>query len=430
MADDSSRAHQSAVAELGAAPAAAAVPAAPVLAAVPAPAGPPPAGRDARPTAAQLAAKAARVEAALAEAIAAKDLTIFYRAFRAEELPKLPLPYNQNPRGLHRACFDLLRRLGAESPAVGLAIYNHYAVTCSLSTFPVVDNPALASRRRQLLETLSATNMLVANTTSRIHADKIESYGSLATREDGGFRLRGTAAYMSLATESELAFIFTGIENEGVALFMVPLVDNPGVEIGPFLFPTAMVDSDTRRITFNTFITPENMLEVDKSIIAFQVAWHQALFVAPFLGAAARALEETRKFLRSVRGTDDKPLAELDGMVTDLGRLAIRYRSACSFACQAGLAIEEVAVHPSAEKLTDAYHLACAAKHYASKCAEEIVVEARRIIGGRIFSGTHPMERISQEVMFGPLGGEINAQIERRYGKKLLGEAELLSHNW
>ncbi|HVR06862.1 MAG TPA: acyl-CoA dehydrogenase family protein [Thermoanaerobaculia bacterium] len=409
----------------------------PVMAAPPpAPSAPPASGAPAaagngKLSAEEREAQTALAAAALAEAMATRDLPAFYRVFRAGDLAILPPRYySRDPRGLHAACFEILRRFGSISPAVGVAIFNHYAVSCTLSTFPLRNNATLASRRKALLASLIAGRTLVANTTSRVHSDKVESYGCVARHEGDGFHISGSAAYMSLATESELVLVFSQLEGEGFAIFMAPLRDNPAIQIGPFLFPNAMVDSDTRSVTFDCHITPENMLRVDRTIAAFQVAWHQALFPAPFLGAAARALEEARKFLRSVRAANDRPLAEADGVVADIGRLAIDYRAACAMVLQAGQAIEAVARRPSLPEFMDAYHLANAAKHFATRVAEEIVTAVRRIIGGRSLAGTHPMERISQEVMFGPLGGEINALIERRLGRLALGENEFLSHRW
>jgi alkylation response protein AidB-like acyl-CoA dehydrogenase len=399
----------------------------------PGPAIPPPepAPRSGKLSARAREAQTALAAAALAQAIETRDLPAFYRVFRAGDLAILPPRYySRDPRGLHAACFDILRRLGSISPAVGVAVFNHYSVTCTLSTFPLSANAALAARRKTLLASLVAGRTLVANTTTRVHADKVESYGCVARREGEGFRISGSAAYMSLATESELVLVFSQLEGEGFALFMAPLRDNPGIQIGPFLFPNAMVDSDTRTVTFDCYIEPEDMLLVDRTIAAYQVAWHQALFPAPFLGAAARALEEARKFLRSVRAVNDRPLAEMDGVIADIGRLAIQYRAACAMAIQAGQAIEAVARRPSLPMFMDTYHLASAAKEFGTRVAEEIVTAVRHIIGGRSLAGTHPMERISQEVMFGPLGGEINALIERRLGRLVLGESEVLSHPW
>jgi alkylation response protein AidB-like acyl-CoA dehydrogenase len=385
-----------------------------------------------KPTASELDAQLAQAVSALEESLEKKDLSIFYQALRATDLPLLGPLYSADPQGLHGICFNVLRRLGSISPAVGVAVYHHYAVTCSLSTFPVHDNPALTARRKSMVQSLIDGRLLVANTTSRIHTDKVGSFGTVAQREGNGFRVNGAAAYMSLATEGDLIFFFTEVKNEGFAIFVAPLPNNPQIEIGPFLFPTAMVDSDTRRVTFHdAFIPEEDMLMVDGSVGAFQVAWHQALLSAPFLGAAARALEEARKFLRSVQARNDKPLAELDGMIVDMGRLAIQYRSACAISYQAGQALESLSGRvPKLPEFMDAYHLSCASKQVGTKCAEEIVGEVRRIIGGRAFSGTHPLERLSQEVMFAPIGGELNAVIERQFGRIVLGEDEFLSHPW
>jgi alkylation response protein AidB-like acyl-CoA dehydrogenase len=390
-----------------------------------------------RLTARQLAEPLARSAAALEEGLRQKDLANFYEVFRATELPLLAPAHSQDARGLYGACFEVLFRLGSISPAVGLAIENHYYVTSSLATFPTRGNPELKSRRDALVRSVARDHLLVANTNSRVHSDKVASIGAMARREGKGFRVSGTAAYMSLASQSDLVFFLTQVENEGPAIFVAPLRDNPEIEIGPLLFPSAMVDSDTRRVTFHEpFIPEENVLMVGRSeemaqLGAFQLAWHQALLAGPYLGAAAGALEEARKFLRSVRAPNDKPLAELDGMIVDVGRMAIRHRSACCTARAAGEALESIARRrPKLPEFLDALDLACAAKQVGTKCAEEIVTEVRRMIGGRAFTGAHPVERLSQEVMFGPLSGEVNAAIDRRYGRRVLGEDVFLTHPW
>jgi alkylation response protein AidB-like acyl-CoA dehydrogenase len=384
-----------------------------------------------RPTAATRESELRTVVAALDEAVAKRDLSIFYRTFRASSLVNLPLEHGANPRGLHRACFDVLRRLGSSSPAVGVAIFNHYSVVCTLATFPLRGQRALAMRRRALLRSIRRGRQLVANTTTRIHADKVNSFGGLARREGEAYRLTGKAAYMSLAGEGDIVLFMSEISGEGHAIFLATLRDNPQIQVGPFVFPNAMVDSDTRSVAFDCLVQPRDMLWVDRNIAAFQVAWHQVLYSAPFLGAAGRALEEVRKFLRAVLGGDGKPLAELDGMIVDIGRMGIEYRSACAISYQAGQALEALAHRATdAAAMADAMQLACAAKHVGTRCAEEIVGQARRIIGGRSFAGGHPMERLSHEVVFGPLGGELNALIERRYGRQLLGDSEVLSQPW
>jgi alkylation response protein AidB-like acyl-CoA dehydrogenase len=111
--------------------------------------------------------------------------------------------------------------------------------------------------------------------------------------------------------------------------------------------------------------------------------------------------------------------------------MVIRYRSACCTARAAGKALESIARRRAKlPEFVDALDLACAAKQVGTRYAEEIVAEVRRIIGGRAFTGAHPLERLSQEVMFGPLSGEVNAVIERRYGRRVLGEGDFLANRW
>src|SRR5262249_42155755 len=147
-------------------------------------------------------------------------------------------------------------------------------------------------------------------------------------------------------------------------------------------------------------------------LISFEMAWHQLLIPALYLGAAARAIEEARKFLYATLGRDNRPLAELDGMIIDVGRLAIDYSGACSAVWRAGDALGEVKDLPRDARLLErAVDLASTAKYIGTKCSEAIVTAARRIIGARSFTGGHPLERLSQEVMFATLGPEVNAVI-------------------
>lgn len=373
---------------------------------------------------AQLDRAAAVLEAGLAQG----DLTEFYDLFRSSDLPYVALLYEGDPCGVARACCDVVHRLGGVSPAVGLAVENHLYVTAAMATFPAQD-ARLEELRRSILERMSRERLLIANTNSRVHADKLGTLGTQVRREGDGFLVTGSAAYMSLATQSDLLIFLTRIEDEGPAVFLTSLRGNPGVEIGPFLFPRAMLDSDTRRVTFHDLRLAETDLvmggrnENMLRFIRFQLSWHQLLISALYLGAAARAIEEVRAFLRSVRAPDGRPLAELDGMIVDTGRLVLRYRTAWELVQQTARALGELARGSlEAAPLDDLFDLACTAKHTGTTCAEDVVTAARRIIGARSFAEGHPLERLSQETMFGPLGPEVNAAVERRLGQRALAD--------
>jgi alkylation response protein AidB-like acyl-CoA dehydrogenase len=372
-----------------------------------------------------------RVAAALEQALARNDLSLFYAELRATDLPLLGPRHEAEPRGLARACFDVVHRLGGISPAVTLAFENHLYVTTALATLPLRGDTKVEARRRALLDKLVRDRVLVANTNSRIHTDKLSTFGVTVRREGAGFRADGTAAYLSLSTESDLIIFLTWIEGEGPALFVAPLKGNPEIEIGPFLFPRAMLDSDTRRVSFHSaFLSSENLLMTASDprlplISMFQLTWHQMLVAALYLGAAARAIEEARSFLRTVCGQNGQPLAELDGMIIDIGRMVIHYRAAYALIQSVVQTLEALTTGGMPlvpESFTQAFDIAATAKHFGTQCAEEIVREARRIIGARGFTGNHPIERLTQEVIFGTLGSEVNAFIERRIGQGALGE--------
>jgi alkylation response protein AidB-like acyl-CoA dehydrogenase len=372
----------------------------------------------------QLDQAAAQLETGLAK----QDLMEFYGFLRDSDLPFVALLHQGDPPRLIRACFEILHRLGGISPAVALALENHLYVTCALATFPVQE-PRLEQRRRSLMESLRSGRLLVANTNSRLHADKLNTFGIVARREAGGFRVSGAASYMSLATQSDLLVFLTRLEDGGPAIFATRLRDNPGIEIGPFLFPQAMIDSDTRRVQFHDLLVAEEDLilagksELMSALIGFELAWHQILYPILYLGAAARAIEEARRFLRSIQTQDGHPLAELDGQVVDTGRMVLRYKAAYALIDQATRALGGLVREPlSAERLGEVSSLAGATKYVVTTHAEEIVTQARRIVGARSFSGGHPLERLSLETPFGPLGPEVNAFIERQHGRRALGE--------
>ncbi len=368
------------------------------------------------------------VAAALEDALAANDLSIFYRAFRATRLPFLCGEHRDDAAALFPACFAVVHRLGGISPAVALAVENHYYVTSAIATFPAASDPPLEAFRQRLLTAVVEDRLLVANTNSKVHGARLGTLGTVAVRDGAQVRIDGESAYASLATEADMLVLLTELAGEGFAIVVVPdLRDNPAVEIGDYLFPDAMIESDTRRIRFHNLTLPRDALAsltaspTAGRLVLFEMAWHQALIAALYLGCAARAIDEARCFLQATRGRDGRPLAELDGMIVDIGRLALDYAVArtAAEACVEGL--RAVRALPGDEAaLQRASRLASAAKYSACRSAESIVSSARRIVGARVFAGGAILERLSREVVFGTLGPEVSAVIERRFGNDVM----------
>jgi alkylation response protein AidB-like acyl-CoA dehydrogenase len=367
----------------------------------------------------------------LEASLATGSLAPYYTALRASDIPLIPIAYQHDAREMYRLCCDVVHTIGSSSPAVALTIENHYFALATLATLPGFDAPEQLARRRQILDAVARDRLLIANSNSRTHGEKVGSLGTFARREGEGYRVSGTASYLTMATEGDLLIFITALSEDEFAIFVSPLKGNPEIEIGPFLFPSAMIDSDTRRITFHDLhLGPENLVfsggwDIMLGLQTYQLTWHKALVAALFLGAAARAIEESRKFLRTVKGPNGAPLAELDGMVVDVGRLVMSYRTEMAALRHIGELLGRLADGgPPAEVLPVANELASAVKGTAAQVAEDIVSAARRIIGARSFTGAHPLERLSQEVVFGHLGagGEPQAAFERRMGRAALGE--------
>ncbi len=374
----------------------------------------------------------------LRDALPSGDLPGFYRLFRSTDLPFVPLGGELDTGELFRFCFEVLHRLGSISPAVALAVENHYYVTAAIATFPAGGDPVLDARRASLLGAMRENRMLVANTNSKVHGGKLGAVGTYAKASPDGYSVNGTAAFTSLATEGDVLVFITQIEDQGPAVFAIsPMQQNPAIEIGPYLFPSAMLDSDTRRISFHDLELSEDSLLIspanpDASLLfTFEMAWHQLLIPALYLGGAAGALEEVRGFLRATTGRDDRPLAELDGMVIDVGRLSIDYVAACRVLLQAGDRLAGFRRLPGdADLLAVASAEASVAKYVGTRTAEDVVTAARRIVGARTYTGGHLLERLSQEITFGPLGPEVSAVIERRLGSQALAESSFLTPWW
>jgi alkylation response protein AidB-like acyl-CoA dehydrogenase len=376
------------------------------------------------------------VTRALELGLARNDLADFYRLLRSTDLPFLPAASPKDTKGLFRRCFELVHRLGSVSPAAGLAVENHLYVTSAIATVPVGAIPRLEQRRRLLLQTIASRRLLVANTNSYLHGASLGSIGVRAQREGKGFRINGKASYVSLASQADLLIFVAVIENEGPAIFVAdPMQGNPGLVIGNLLFPSAMVDSDTRQVSFQDLHLAEESLlaggnpDLVEMLVSFEMIWHELLLPALYLGAAARAIDEARKFLRATT-RDGRPLAELDGMIVDMGRLAIEYESSRCVVLQGGEALAEIGLLPrDMPKLEKALMLASAAKYTGTRSAEALVTAARRIIGGRSFINGHPLERLSQEVMFAVLSPEVSASIERDFGQQTLKDQSFMDAN-
>jgi alkylation response protein AidB-like acyl-CoA dehydrogenase len=367
------------------------------------------------------------------------DLSEYYRQLRNSDLPNIPIIHAQEPAEVFQLCFAILHRLGGASPGAALALEQHFYMLAAFATLPLPVSgeghkcDLIVERRVALLAKIEAKKMLIGNTGAfNNKTATVGNMGTVARRVDGGFRVSGISSFMSLATEADLLVFAAPIQNGGMAAFVTDLRGESDVEIGDLTFGSLFRDADTRQVCFrDTFMPEQSVIATDEALsrlYGFQFLWHLPLLTAGYLGAAARSLEELRLFARNSQLRDGTSLSQLDGLRVEAGRLAIGYQAARSVAIQAGAAVS-ACCQPNAghEAMLNSRNLGAVAKYVGTDCTERTLMAVRRLIGTRAFGRSHPVERLSLDVMFGPIGPDPNSVIERKYGADLLSDASVFT---
>jgi len=162
----------------------------------------------------------------------------------------------------------------------------------------------------------------------------------------------------------------------------------------------------------------------------YATSWFEALISAAYLGGAAKALDEVRKFARSVSHDQENLLSELDGFVLESGRLACRHRAGLAFGqsfgpcaakyCRAVVEGEDVDYQEALS--VDIMDISSAIKYTCTGIAQDVVNGARALVGSRSMAVTHPIHALTEQICFGPLHPIIPARHERECGEELLAE--------
>ena len=381
------------------------------------------------PLVGDLQAQTRRLAECLEGCLATGESQPFFLALRDTDLPFLPCHYGTDGPLLHRLCFDLLYSLGGVSPAATVGVVMHLYMLAAVATFPIPESDeVLIGRRRLFLEDVGKARLLIANS-------GFDEGGAAATspRSDtkarplpDGFEISGRKAFLSLATQADFVIFTADLEGEGAAAFVSALKGVPTIEIGPPTFGGAMREADTRSITFHRTRLPSESLiasGTDASRMhAFQRAWFESLIPAVYLGAAARAVEEVRRFARTMQGPNGSLLAEQDAFCVEVGRCVLRHRAACALAQHAGEVLGAFGRAPVSVQWQEATGLAAAAKYVGAETAETIVGHCRRLVGTRSLVVGTVLERLSREVMFGALHPQKALSVERAAGRDALSD--------
>jgi len=378
-------------------------------------------------------AEARDLAAAIAKARPEDRARFFFEGVRRTGVPFLACA-GLSAGATHRLSFDCLALLGGGSLPLAVALTMHEYMLATIATLPLAPDSASGRRRAALLDQIRSQRLLLAvsNFDDPIGPEARPDPGVVVERRGDRFLVNGAKRFTSLAGEADLLLFSGMLRGGGPALFIAPLKRQAGITLGAPLFPGAMAEADTRSLLFRDLeLGPEHLLSVDDvgggagpSVLhAFSRMWFNGLVAAPYLGGAARALEEVRLFARSALTPDGRPLAELDGLVADIGRLRLDLEAALGLARR--LSAEADALGPATfPRLAPVLHdAALGVKYHGTRAADEIVRQAVRIIGTRSQVPSHPLAALSQQIGFGLLHPDMTAQIERRFGRQTLGEA-------
>jgi len=384
-----------------------------------------------------LRAQAQDIARRVTEGPAESQNRLFYDGLRASTIPYLPCYMQDRAGDLYSRCYESLYYLGQASIPLTVAFTMHLYNLAALATLPVPNAPDFERRRQILVDNVRKYKSLIAISSfgeNIRHKDAPPTGVQVTAQPDGSFLCQGRKGFQSMASEADI-LIFNGTIDDHEGLFYTSIKGQAALELGPSLFGGAMAPSDTRPVKFNDLVIRlRNVLslhdDVTDHVGYYATAWFEALASAVYLGGACRALEEVRKFARSVHADDDQLLAEVDGFVMEAGKLSVALRSslamARSFGICADLYCRLVREKAPADRLNgvaaDLMDCASMIKYTGTKTAQDIVYGARALIGTRCMHVNHPMYALNEQVVFGTMHPIIPSRMERSAGRNLLGE--------
>jgi alkylation response protein AidB-like acyl-CoA dehydrogenase len=394
-----------------------------------------------------LALKVRREARELAAAVAAAETeeeksATFFRLIRESCIPYLPCTLRDKPAELFARSYEAVYILARVNLPLCVGFAMHQYNLAALATLPVPSAPEFENRRKILVDSIQKYKTLLA----------ISSFGSnirgrgtpnpnvvVRENERGEFVCNGRKNFQSMATNADLLLFSGYLPGDEMGMFYCQLNGDERVVPGPSLFAGAMKLTDTKPITFNNLVIKRRQVLSMEEWLTYHVSnyatsWFEALISAVYLGGACRALEEVRKFGRSVSHDQETLLSELDGFQLEAGRLALKHRSALAFGMSYGPLAEKycravIDGVPEDEEdglSSDLMDVSGCIKYTTTATAQEIVNGARALIGTRSMSVSHPIHALTEQICFGPLHPIIPARAEREEGEDMLGEEEYM----
>lgn len=376
-----------------------------------------------------LAEEAQRIAQAVVNAEQPNKLRVFYDGLRASSIPFIATRGKTTPSDAYRASFDALLALGRASVPLAVGFTMHQYMFSALALVPTTD-ASLAATLDRIIESLRTQKALLAVSSFGGNISLPDVRFTIARRGAGSYAFTGERSFQSMASEADYVTVAAPVDGGELASFIVPM-KRAGVTVGAPVFApgAAMALTDTRKVTFDTYIATEDELVTTDPTQAhrlgvYSTAWFEGLIGAAYLGGAFAALEEVRKFARSAKAPDGGALSSLDGVVVEAGRLHILLRTALALARDCANAIDRASEQ---DDFMSAMLAAVLVKHVCTRNAEAIAAGARRLLGTRAMRPDSVVADLTGQMVFGPMHPWLDAEIERHFGLELLGEAPLAS---
>jgi len=358
------------------------------------------------------------------------------RAAVQDYLRTTPLPFiacygdEISAQAMFDYSFRFLHLLGQYNVALAVGLAMNQYIALSIACFPAPEGTPIQFLKQQFLALVKENRWILAVSSFDDFVRGKDEPGHQVfceTQPDGSIQVNGVKNFQSNISDADL-LLFSGVlDKSKVGLFYTFLKQTPGITLGDTLYPGAMADTDTRPVFFKDLAlasfqsVPSDDGAENAGLHTLTRVIFAVMAMAPYLGGTRRALDEAASFLRGVQ-VDGATLAQLDGYIVDMGRNQIQYQVCMNLAEGFGSRLQNLKEENLAQWLTTESPKAMAVKHHVTAVCEQLVGNARKIIGTRSMLPKHIVSKLSQQILFAALHPVLNAKIERELGTALLSE--------
>jgi alkylation response protein AidB-like acyl-CoA dehydrogenase len=363
------------------------------------------------------------------------DQDAFWEDLRQTSLPFISILLRGAPSRAFSWSARVLYEVGRLNLGAAYALENHLYVLGGFETYlTLYSNRTLKERLDDVLN----RRQFVANTHTYVHTGRAFTEGMSARKTDDGVELIGVAHFMSFASRADQ--IFVTLDGREPISLLFPARESEGLVFGKPYFPRLLIESDTRpfrcdkvRIPARYLLDiPRDHLRSGGPLAALQLGWHLVLLASAFLGAAGYLIDVTLTFVRNFKSIDDRPLARLDNVISEMGQMRIRHGVAEALIDDYATGLAELSrTADPAACLAHCTLKAQTANHFTSELVEDIARRCRRLVGTRSFGRDYArFEKIMAEIVAAPLSPRSNPILEKDVGHAFLAQEKFDGGSW